>query len=508
MPASKDYTLIKLMRGNLGASEAWTPEEGEPLLDFDTGTLRYGDGKTLGGTPINTVTAIEIETPADLNQQKMWGRYFLNGPVSNVPTGVEETGRYFLTVQSSDLGAPEVWQTLQVLDGKFASKTYIRVTLNSGIKWSDWKDTTTTSFSSDGSGSGANPGETNVNKYIYSSQAFVEGITSGPTNTNGGSGFLITYRKDANSKYIFQQLIMATPNTQAGRVYYRFSVNSNDNWNAPGYNWREWTDYANKDLGNVTGVLAVDHGGTGANTTDKAITSLFGANPIPVSKGGTGASNASGARDNLGLKLPLPVASGGTGANAAEQARLNLGIKFPLPVEHGGTGATTGDAAITKIFGSLPIPISKGGTGATTTNNAIVNIFGSSPIPISKGGTGANAAAAARENLGITFPLPVEHGGTGSTSKDAAITSIFGSLPIPVSKGGTGATTADNALKSIAGGLPIPVSKGGTGATTADNALKSIAGGLPIPTSKGGTGRTDGTVSQADVALKTYFNNQ
>lgn len=59
------------------------------------------------------------------------------------------------------------------------------------------------------------------------------------------------------------------------------------------------------DLSNVTGTLAVAHGGTGATAADGARTNLgLGTlatqnSPLPVANGGTGATNASGAKTNL-----------------------------------------------------------------------------------------------------------------------------------------------------------------------------------------------------------------
>lgn len=260
MPANKNYTLIKLMRGNAEASEAWIPETGEPLWDKETGTLRLGDSKTLGGIPINTNTSIDLICPQDLNKCKIWGRYFLNGEVSNLPDGCETPGKFFLTVQTSDIGTPEIWQTLQILEGKYSGKTFNRVSLDSGLQWSTWKDTSGTGF--DSSGSGTTEGDGNINNYIFNSQVFVENISNGPSGSDGCNGFLFTYRAKADSPHIFQQLILVGCEKFAGKVFYRYSANSNLNWNSPGYNWQDWTDYVHKDLLNATGVLPAANGGT------------------------------------------------------------------------------------------------------------------------------------------------------------------------------------------------------------------------------------------------------
>lgn len=237
MPASSNNTLIRLMRGPAQASEYWVPDEGEPLLDLDTGTLNYGDAKTLGGLPVNTCTSRDMPTPADLDKAIVWGRYFLNGEISPAPDGVSKTGRFFLIVQSQDLGTAEIWQELQVLDGLFATKAFTRVTLDKGITWSSWKDISGKSFTNEGSG--AKEGDGNLNNYIYSSEAYVDNIVNGPEGTNGCDGFLFTMRKNSQSPYIYQKLILVGCPDYAGRTFCRYSVNANQSWGAPGFNWKE-----------------------------------------------------------------------------------------------------------------------------------------------------------------------------------------------------------------------------------------------------------------------------
>ena len=148
----------------------------------------------------------------------------------------------------------------------------------------------------------------------------------------------------------------------------------------------------------------------GINLNSSQVTGI-----LPVSNGGTGATDAATARTNLGLGTVatlsnVPVSNGGTGATDAATARTNLGLGTVatlsnVPVANGGTGATTADGARTNL--GL-------GTVATLSN-----------VPVANGGTGATTAAAARTNLGLgtvaTFNnVPVANGGTGATTADGA----------------------------------------------------------------------------------------
>lgn len=94
---------------------------------------------------------------------------------------------------------------------------------------------------------------------------------------------------------------------------------------------------------------------------------------VPISHGGTGADNAANARTNLGLGSlatansislssntvtnTLPLSKGGTGATTASVARSNLGL---------GTLATANSISLSSSNITGTLPISKGGTGKTT----------------------------------------------------------------------------------------------------------------------------------------------
>ena len=263
MPANSNYTLIRLMRGNTETSEGWIPEVGEPLLDMESGTLRYGDQKTLGGIPINTVTSIDLKTPVDLNTCTTWGRFFIDGDISSGPNVVGTYGRFILVVESHDIGGSEIWQTLKVFDGVYSGTVFHRITANKGISWSKWRNSSSSELNfSRGSVIGASS-DNNLNHYDIESQMFVEDIINGPSGSDGCNGFLITYRQDNKSPHVFQKLILVGCPNFAGREFYRYSATGNVDWNTPGFNWREYTDFVHKDLLNATGILPTANGGTG-----------------------------------------------------------------------------------------------------------------------------------------------------------------------------------------------------------------------------------------------------
>lgn len=117
---------------------------------------------------------------------------------------------------------------------------------------------------------------------------------------------------------------------------------------------------------------------------------------LPISKGGTGATTAPAARTALGL------------GNLATEDSIPLGGSYAtgtLPLSKGGTGATTAAAARTKL-----------GLGALATKNA-VGLNGSDvtgTLPVGKGGTGATTIAGILSALGISDYI-VSSGTTAKT---------------------------------------------------------------------------------------------
>lgn len=237
MPASTENTEIRVMRGTRAKVVTQTPLPGEPLFDLDNLILSIGDGATLGGKPINAMTSKIEDSIVDLNQLTLVGRYFLNAGMLNQPTGIESSAKCILETRSSDVGGANVFQSLYVISGKCSGHIYSRTTTSQGASWNPWISVSQTGFSS--TGTGTEPGDTNINNYTSTSQVYIEGIANGPEGTDGSNGILITYTPDPTSDYIYQVLYVVSGNVSyQGKVYYRYSASGKTGFNVyPGYNW-------------------------------------------------------------------------------------------------------------------------------------------------------------------------------------------------------------------------------------------------------------------------------
>ena len=199
---------------------------------------------------------------------------------------------------------------------------------------------------------------------------------------------------------------------------------------------------------NVTGVVAVANGGTGATTAPLARTALSAA--------------ASGANTDItslgGLTTALSIAQGGTSATTAPLARTALsaassgansditsltGLTTALTVPQGGTGATSFTAGEFLVGG---------GTSAVTSTNSISgtavsgNISGNAAnvtgtVAIANGGTNATTAPLARAALSAA-----------ASGANTDITSLGGlTTALSIAQGGTGATTGALAISALGG---------------------------------------------------------
>jgi len=197
---------------------------------------------------------------------------------------------------------------------------------------------------------------------------------------------------------------------------------------------------------NVTGVVAVANGGTGATTTALALTALGAA--------------ASGANTDItslgGLTTALSIAQGGTSATTASLARTALsaassgansditsltGLTTALTVAQGGTGATSFTAGEFLVGG---------GTSAVTSTNSISgtavsgNISGNAAnvtgvVAVANGGTNATTAPLARASLSAA-----------ASGANTDITSLGGlTTALSIGQGGTSATTAPLARAAL-----------------------------------------------------------
>ena len=199
---------------------------------------------------------------------------------------------------------------------------------------------------------------------------------------------------------------------------------------------------------NVTGVVAVANGGTGATTAPLARTALSAA--------------ASGANTDItslgGLTTALSIAQGGTSATTAPLARTALsaassgansditsltGLTTALTVAQGGTGATSFTSGYFLVGG---------GTSAVTATNSISgtavsgNISGNAAnvtgvVAIANGGTNATTAPLARTALSAA-----------ASGANTDITSLGGlTTALSIAQGGTGATTGALAISALGG---------------------------------------------------------
>lgn len=257
MPASNNYTLIKLMRGDIAESDAWRPEIGEPLLDTESGTLRFGEktGK-MGGVPVNSMTTRELPAPVNLDRVIVWGRYYINGEIFSLPSTIESPSKLILEVQSSDLVQDEIIQTIQILDTEKPAETYKRISLDGGSTWTSWDGTSGINIIFD-------PSISNPNKYLNPGYYYIEDIVNGPMNVSGCDAFLFVYRQNVSSPYIYQFAYLTKCTDNDGKLFVRYSRDGGKTWVSSIYSgWYELTDFLDKMLKNPTEILKWEHGGT------------------------------------------------------------------------------------------------------------------------------------------------------------------------------------------------------------------------------------------------------
>jgi hypothetical protein len=170
----------------------------------------------------------------------------------------------------------------------------------------------------------------------------------------------------------------------------------------------------------VSGILPIANGGTGAITAQAAINALVGTqtNNRVLRSNGTDMSLA-----QVGLTTDvsgtLPVANGGTG-QITLQAAINALAGTPANnrvLRSNGTDVTLSQVGLTTdVTGTLPIL--NGGTGQSTRQAALDALAGATTTNRFLRGDGTNILLAQVTLSGsdVTGTLPVANGGTGQTS--------------------------------------------------------------------------------------------
>jgi hypothetical protein len=162
-------------------------------------------------------------------------------------------------------------------------------------------------------------------------------------------------------------------------------------------------------ISSLVSPLAIDSGGTGANTAATARSSL-GLGSISTQN----ANNISISGGTIEGVNPIAITSGGTGAGNAIQARLNLGLGSMAVQNSSAVGITGGTISGLSLLNAANVSITSG------------IITGIVDLAVADGGTGASDAATARLNLGAAASarqIVVSGGlvGGGTLSNDITI---------------------------------------------------------------------------------------
>jgi hypothetical protein len=221
---------------------------------------------------------------------------------------------------------------------------------------------------------------------------------------------------------------------------------------------------------NVTGVVGVANGGTGATTLTGYLQgngtgAVTGSATIP---GSAISGNITGNAGNV--TGTVAIANGGTGQTTATAALNAL-----LPSQTGNTGKVLSTDGTSTSWASVggtgtvtSVAVSGGTTGLTTSGGPITTagtITLSGTLALANGGTGATTAATARTNLGL------------GNVENTALSTWAGSSNI---------TTVGNITAGSWNGTAIGINRGGTNITSytkgdmifafADNVLSKLGG--------------------------------
>ena len=305
----------------------------------------------------------------------------------------------------------------------------------------------------------------------------------------------------------------------------------------------------------ITGVLPLVNGGTGASTASGARTnlglgtiatqdasnvaitggSITGITDLAVADGGTGASTASGARTNLNAADQATTISAGTGLSGGGDLSANRTLSIAnttVTAAAYGSASNTLTATVNAqgqltALAATPIAITNtqiSGLGTMSTQNANSvaitggSITGITDLAVADGGTGASDAAGARTNLNaanqattITAGTGLSGGGDLSANRtiDIANTTVTAGSFGSASNTLTATVNAQGQLTALAA-IPIAIANTqisglGTMSTQNSNAVTitggSITGITDLALADGGTGASNAPDARSNLGL-------
>lgn len=203
----------------------------------------------------------------------------------------------------------------------------------------------------------------------------------------------------------------------------------------------------------LTTALPVTSGGTGASTANTALNNLLPtqttANGKYLKSDGTNSSWDAIDISTSDVSGVLAVANGGTGASTASGARTNLGLgtmstQDSTSVNISG-GTITGSYGLTASNVSGTVAVANGGTGATSAATALSNL-GAYPASNPNGYTSNTGTVTSVATSGSVNGLTLTGGtitSTGTITLGGAINaSTISTGVLAVANGGTGSATA------------------------------------------------------------------